>query len=187
LHPSWRRCYLPRIAARSRQPMVVNAAMGKVSARRLVALSAAACMLFIACQGDAEPGSNDSTPQAGFTPGEAAAQAPVDPDGLADTVATTTAAMLANGDQTTAERYAADVRERTGCNVEPSSVAYADNPRNRLIERRQRNELIEQLLERPTVTAVGHARRPVGRELPSTIGRGDQADLVGVVVALSCA
>jgi hypothetical protein len=114
------------------------------------------------------------------------AQVPVDPDGLAETVAKTTAAMFANGDQLTAERYAADVRDRTGCNVETSGVAYSDRAKNRSLERRQRTELIEQLLQRPTVTAVAHARRPVGRELPSTIGRGTQADLVGVVVALSC-
>jgi hypothetical protein len=162
--------------------------MGEMRAvRRLVALSAAACVLFVACEGDAQPASNDSTPQPGVTPGEAVAQVPVDPGGLAKTVATTTAAMLANGDQLTAERYAADVRDRTGCNVETSSVAYADRPKNRSLERRRRTELIEQLRERPTVTAVGHTRRPVGRELPSTIGRGTQADLVGVVVALSCA
>jgi hypothetical protein len=115
------------------------------------------------------------------------AQLPGDPDGLAETVARTTASMLANGDEFTAERYAADVRDRTGCNVETSGVAYADSPRNRSLERRQRTELIEQLLERPTVTAVGQARRPAGRELPSTIGKGATADLVGVVVALSCA
>jgi hypothetical protein len=151
-----------------------------------VALSAAACLLFVGCDSDAEPRSSDSTPQTGVTPGEPVAQVPVDPEGLAQTVAKTTAAMLANGDQFTAERYAADVRERTGCNVETSGVTYADSPRNRSLERRRRTELIEQLLERPSVTAVGHARRPVGRELPSTIGNGDTADLVGVVVALSC-
>jgi hypothetical protein len=152
-----------------------------------VALSAAACVLLVGCDGDAEPRSSDSTPQTGVTPGEPVAQLPGDPDGLAETVARTTASMLANGDEFTAERYAADVRDRTGCNVETSGVAYADSPRNRSLERRQRTELIEQLLERPTVTAVGQARRPAGRELPSTIGKGATADLVGVVVALSCA
>jgi hypothetical protein len=152
-----------------------------------VALSAAACVLLVGCDGEAQPRSSDSTPQTRVTPGEPVAQLPGDPDGLAETVAKTTASMLANGDQVTAERYAADVRDRTGCKVETSGVAYANSPRNRSLERRQRNELIEQLLERPTVTAVGHARRLVGRELPSTIGKGASADLVGVVVALSCA
>jgi hypothetical protein len=115
------------------------------------------------------------------------AQPPVDPDGLAQTVAKTIVAMFANGDQLTLERYAADVQDRTGCSVQTSGVAYADSPRNRSLERRHRTELIEQLLGRPRVTAVGHARRPVGTELPPTIGGGARADLVGVVVALSCA
>jgi hypothetical protein len=146
-----------------------------------------AAMVLVACESDDRPGSAASTPAAGQTPGEAVAQPPVDPDGLAETVATTTATMLANGDQTTADRYAADVRDRTGCTVQTSGVAYADSPKNRSLERRQRTELIEQLLERPTVTAVATARRPVGTQVPSTIGRGGDADVVGVVVALTCA
>jgi hypothetical protein len=146
-----------------------------------------AAMVLVACESDDRPGSAASTPAAGQTPGEAVAQPPVDPDGLAETVAKTTASMLANGDQTTAERYAADVRDRTGCTVQTSGVAYADSPKNRSLERRQRNELIEQLLERPIVTAVATARRPVGTQVPSTIGRGGDADVVGVVVALTCA
>jgi hypothetical protein len=128
-------------------------------------------MVLVACESDGRPG----------------AQPPVDPDGLAETVANATATMLANGDQTTAERYAADVRDRTGCTVQTSGVAYADSPKNRSLERRQRTELIEQLLERPTVTAVATARRPVGTQVPSTIGRRADADVVGVVVALTCA
>jgi hypothetical protein len=115
------------------------------------------------------------------------ARAPDNPDGLADTVARTLAVMLANSDQETMERYSADVQDRTGCSVQTSGVAFADSPRNRSLERRQRTELIEQLLERPSVTAVAHARQAVGRELPSTIGRGENADVVGVVVALTCA
>lgn len=148
---------------------------------------AAAGIVLVACEGGGDPGTTASTAPAGQTPGEAAAHRPVDPDGLAKTVAKATATMLANGDQSTAERYAADVRERTGCNVQTSGVAYADSPRNRTIERRQRTELIEQLLEQPTVTAVADARHPVAREMPSTIGRGADADVVGVVVALTCA
>ena len=137
-------------------------------------------LALVACESDGRSGSAASTPPAGQTPGEAVPQPPADPDGLAQTVAKTTATMLANGDQTTAERYAADVRERTGCTVQTSGVAYADSPKNR-------TELIEQLLDRPTVTAVGHARHAVGTEVPSTIGRGGEADVVGVVVALTCA
>jgi hypothetical protein len=157
------------------------------AAGRLVTLITVAGMVLVACESEGEPGSAASTPAAGQTPGEAVAQPPVDPDGLAETVAKTTAVMLANGDQTTAERYAADVRDRTGCTVQTSGVAFADNPRNRSLERRQRTELIEQLLARPTVTAVADARRPVGTEIQSTIGRGAEADVIGVVVALTCA
>ncbi len=122
-----------------------------------------------------------------MTPGDPSARAPENPDGLADTVARTLAAMLANGDQETMERYSADVQDRTGCTVQTSGVAFADSPRNRSLERRQRTELIERLMQRPSVTAVADARRPVGRELSSTIGRGAKADVVGVVVALTCA
>jgi hypothetical protein len=155
------------------------------AARRLVVLFTVAGLVLVACESDDRPGSAASTPAGGQTPSEAVAQPPVDPDGLAETVAKTTATMLANGDQTTAERYAADVRDRTGCTVQTSGVAYADSAKNRSLERRQRTELIEQLLNRPTVTAVGHARHAVGTEIPSTFGRGE-ADIVGVVVALTC-
>jgi hypothetical protein len=157
------------------------------AARLLVALFAAASVMLVACDGDGETESTASTSQVGVPPGEASPQPPLDPDGLAVTVAKTTAAMLALGDQLTAERYAADVRDHTGCNVQTSDVAYKDSPQNRTLERRQRTDLIEQLLDTPAVTAVGHARHAAGREIPATIGRGAEADLIAVVVALSCA
>ena len=150
-------------------------------------LCAAACLVVAACDDNGAPRANEPPPQSGVTPGGPSARAPENPDGLADTVARTLAAMFANGDQETMERYSADVQDRTGCTVQTSGVAFADSPRNRSLERRQRTELIKQLLQRPSVTAVGHARREVGRELPSTIGRGGKADVVGVVVALTCA
>jgi hypothetical protein len=150
-------------------------------------LCVAACLVVAACDDNDAPRANEPTPQSGVTPGEPVARAPENPDGLADTVARTLAAMLANGDQETMERYTADIQDRTGCAVQTSGVAYADSPKNRSLERRQRTELIEELLDRPSVTAVAHARRAVGRELPSTIGRGGEADVVGVVVALTCA
>jgi hypothetical protein len=150
-------------------------------------LCAAVSLVVTACDDNGAPRANEPTPQSGVTPGPPVARAPENPDGLANTVARTLAAMLANGDQETMERYSADVQDRTGCAVQTSGVAFADSAKNRTLERRQRTELIEQLLNRPTVTAVGHARHAVGRELPSTIGRGGNADVVGVVVALTCA
>jgi hypothetical protein len=157
------------------------------AARRLVASLAALFVMLLACESDGATQSPDTTSQVGATAGEVSPQAPQDPDGLADTVAKTTAAMLAIGDRLTAERYAADVRDHTGCTVQTSDVAYSDSPKNRTLERRRRAELIEELLNQPSVTAVGHARHAVGGEIPSTIGRRGQADLIGVVVALSCA
>ena len=150
-------------------------------------LCVAATLVVAACDDNGAPRANEPPPQSGVTPGEPSPRAPENPDGLADTVARTLAVMLANGDQETMERYSADVQDRTGCALQTSGVAFADSPRNRSLERRQRTELIEQLLQRPSVTAVGHARQAAGRELPSTIGRGGKADVVGIVVALTCA
>jgi hypothetical protein len=68
-------------------------------------LCAAACLVVAACDDNGAPQANEAPGQSGATPGEPVARAPENPDGLADTVARTLVAMLANGDQETMERY----------------------------------------------------------------------------------